>query len=80
MWGWFGGNSAAKKEAPKKAIVDLRDQLGMLQKRERYLEQQISEHEAIARKNINTNKNSMLFPFLLHIFFLSFSTSLRGAG
>lgn len=57
MWGWFGGGAAAKKNGPKKAIIDLREQLDMLTKRERHLEQQIADQDAIARKNISTNKS-----------------------
>lgn len=57
MWGWFGGAGAQKrKDAPKNAILMLRQQLDMLQKRERHLEGQMAEQDAIARKNISTNK------------------------
>lgn len=57
MWGWFGGASAQKrKDAPKNAILVLRQQLDMLQKRERHLENQMAEQDAAARKNINANK------------------------
>lgn len=57
MWGWFGGASAQKrKDAPKNAILMLRQQLDMLQKRERHLETQMAEQEAIARKNVTANK------------------------
>lgn len=61
MWGWFGGSGAAqrRKDAPKKAIIGLREQLDMLQKRERHLEAQIAEADATARKHIATNKNGM---------------------
>ena len=60
MWSWFGGAAAQKrKDMPKEAILNLRRQLDMLQKRERHLESQISEQEAIARKNVNTDKNGM---------------------
>lgn len=57
-WGlnWFGGGTA-KKEAPKKAILGLRSQLEMLNKREKHLENQINEQDALARKHISTNKN-----------------------
>lgn len=56
-WGsWFGGGSAAKKDAPKKAILQLRSQLEMLSKREKHLQNQMDEQDAIARKNVNTNK------------------------
>ncbi|GAD93295.1 vacuolar-sorting protein SNF7 [Paecilomyces variotii No. 5] len=59
MWGWFGGQSAQKrKDAPKNAILLLREQLDMLQKREKYLESQMADQEAIARENISKNKNA----------------------
>ncbi|KAJ9297773.1 hypothetical protein DTO271G3_3994 [Paecilomyces variotii] len=59
MWGWFGGQSAQKrKDAPKNAILLLREQLDMLQKREKYLESQMADQEAIARENITKNKNA----------------------
>ncbi|KAI1112658.1 vacuolar-sorting protein SNF7 [Nemania sp. NC0429] len=58
VWGWFGGGAAQKKENPKNAILGLRTQLEMLQKRERHLMNQMDEQDAIARKNINTNKNT----------------------
>lgn len=60
MWGWFGGGAAQKrKDTPKNAIIGLRAQLEMLQKRERHLQTQIDEQDGIARKNVNTNKNGM---------------------
>ncbi|KAI1270174.1 vacuolar-sorting protein SNF7 [Xylariaceae sp. FL1019] len=60
VWGWFGGGGAAqkKKDSPKNAILGLRTQLEMLQKREKHLQTQMDEQEAIARKNVNTNKNA----------------------
>jgi hypothetical protein len=58
MWGWFGGQSAqSRKDTPKNAILGLRSQLEMLQKRERHLQSQMDEQDAIARKSISTNKN-----------------------
>lgn len=54
--GWFGGGAAQKKDATKKAIIDLREQLEMLRKREKHLETQIQQQEEIARKNVNTKK------------------------
>jgi charged multivesicular body protein 4 len=58
VWGWFGGQSAQKrKDTPKNAILGLRSQLEMLQKREKHLENQMAEQDAIARKNVSTNKN-----------------------
>jgi charged multivesicular body protein 4A/B len=62
VWGWFGGAAAQKrKDSPKNAILGLRSQLEMLQKRQNHLEKQMEEQDAIARKNVNTNKNGMLF-------------------
>lgn len=62
MWSWFGGASAAqkRKDAPKNAILQLREQLDMLQKREKHLENQMAEQDAVARKNVSSNKNGML--------------------
>lgn len=61
MWGWFGGQGAQKrKDSPKNAILGLRSQLDMLQKREKHLQNQIDEQEAIARKNVNSNKSAAL--------------------
>ncbi len=57
MWGWFGGSGAQKRrDAPKDAILGLRQQLDMLQKRERHLENQMAEQDALARKNVTVNK------------------------
>lgn len=59
-WGWnnlFGGSAAAKKDAPKNAILRLRGTLDMLSKREKHLQNQMEEQDAIARKNISANKN-----------------------
>jgi charged multivesicular body protein 4 len=58
MWSWFGGAATQKrKDAPKNAILGLRAQLEMLQKREKYLEVQIAEQDAAARKFVSTNKS-----------------------
>ncbi|KAI9900441.1 hypothetical protein N3K66_004703 [Trichothecium roseum] len=60
MWGWFGGSGAAqkRKDAPKNAILGLRSQLDMLQKREKHLQNQIDEQDGLARKHVSTNKNA----------------------
>ena len=62
MWGtWFGGSGTQKrKDAPKKAILDLRQQLDMLQKREKHLENQMAEQEKIAKANVSSNKTGKL--------------------
>lgn len=54
--GWFGGGQA-KKEAPKKAILQLRGQLEMLNKREKHLQNQMEEQDTLARKYVSTNKS-----------------------
>lgn len=65
MWSWFGGAAAQKrKDAPKNAILLLREQLDMLQKRERHLETQMEEQEAVARKHVSGNKNGTDDPTL----------------
>jgi len=59
VWGWFGGQSSqSRKDTPKNAILGLRSQLEMLQKREKHLQNQMDEQDAIARKNVSTNKNA----------------------
>jgi hypothetical protein len=77
VWGWFGGQSAqSRKDSPKNAILGLRAQLEMLQKRERHLQNQMDEQDAIARKNVSTNKNGMwrqvfgIATMILPIYFL----------
>ena len=60
MWStsWFGGqgNAQNRRDAPKKAILDLRQQLDMLQKRERHLMNQMDKQDEVARENVSTNK------------------------
>jgi len=59
VWGWFGGQSAQKgKDAPKNAILGLRSQLEMLQKREKHLQNQMDEQDKIARANVSSNKTA----------------------
>lgn len=57
--GWFAGGSAqAKKNAPKNAILGLRSQLDMLQKREKHLRNQMDEQDALARKYLGQNNKN----------------------
>lgn len=57
MWNYlFGGNKQQKKELPKKAIVELREHIQMLNKKRTHLELQISDQDLLARKYIATNK------------------------
>ncbi|OQN95654.1 hypothetical protein B0A48_18178 [Cryoendolithus antarcticus] len=52
----WGGNAAKKKDTTKNAILGLRSTLDMLSKREKHLQNQMDEQDAIARKNVSTNK------------------------
>ncbi|ROV95730.1 hypothetical protein VMCG_07620 [Cytospora schulzeri] len=58
--GWFGGSAATQKQknAPKNAILGLRSQLDMLQKRERHLQNQMDEQDGLARKYVTTNNKN----------------------
>lgn len=57
MWNYlFGGNKQQKKELPKKAIVELREHIQMLNKKRTHLELQISDQDQLARKHLATNK------------------------
>lgn len=59
MWNYlFGGNAQQKKDRPKKAIVQLREQIQILNKKRSHLELQAEDQDAIARKNITTNKTA----------------------
>lgn len=53
----FGGNKQQKKELPKKAIIELREHIQMLNKKKSHLELQISDQDSLARKYISSNKN-----------------------
>ncbi|CAI8499675.1 Vacuolar-sorting protein SNF7 [Pichia kudriavzevii] len=57
MWNYLFGGAKQKKELPKKAIVDLREHINTLNKKSSYLESQIQDQEALARKYVTTNKN-----------------------
>jgi len=63
LGGWFGGGAAKKKDTPKNAILGLRSQLEMLSKREKHLQSQIDDQDALARKHVSTNKNGMSIVF-----------------
>ncbi|KAJ2975487.1 hypothetical protein NQ176_g5492 [Zarea fungicola] len=59
MWSWFGGGSSQnRKDSPKNAILGLRSQLDMLQKRQTHLENQIADQDAAARKQVAANNTS----------------------
>jgi len=62
LFSYFGGGGAARKpNQSKEAIVKLRQQLEMLKKREIHTEKQMLEQDAIARKNITTNKTGQSY-------------------
>ncbi|KAF2799793.1 Snf7-domain-containing protein [Melanomma pulvis-pyrius CBS 109.77] len=56
--GWLGGGTQKSKDAPKKAILQLRGQLEMLNKREKHLQNQMDEQDNLARKHVASNKNA----------------------
>lgn len=57
MWSYlFGGKQQQKKELPKKAIVELREHIQMLNKKKTHLELQVQDQDTLARKHITTNK------------------------
>lgn len=59
MWNWFGGAGAQKrKDGPKNAILLLRQQLDMLQKRERHLQSQMTDQDALAKKHLANNNRT----------------------
>lgn len=61
-WGWgtlFGGSAKSQKDTTKNAILGLRGNADMLAKRERHLQNLMEEQDAIARKNVSTNKTGM---------------------
>lgn len=69
-WGWGslfggggggGGGGKGSKDTIKNAILKLRSQQEMLEKRERHLQNQMAEQDNIARKNVSTNKTCKYF-------------------
>jgi charged multivesicular body protein 4 len=64
-WGFgslWGGNAAKKKDSTKNAILGLRSTLEMLSKREKHLQNQMDEQDAIARKHVSSNKSRKYLP------------------
>ncbi|GMM27721.1 ESCRT-III subunit protein [Martiniozyma asiatica (nom. inval.)] len=59
MWNYLFGNTQQKKEAPKKAIVDLREHIATLNKKTSYLEKQIEEQQNSAKKYVAMKKPAM---------------------
>lgn len=56
------------KNAPKDAIVNLRDTLQMLEKRENHLQNKIDAEQKTARANATTNKRGMKCISFFHLF------------
>jgi charged multivesicular body protein 4 len=56
MWNYFFGSGSGKKDLAKTSIVNLRSHIEMLTKREKHLQAQIEEQDALARKHVTTNK------------------------
>jgi hypothetical protein len=55
IWGWFGVANK-EKNSPRNAILALREQLELLQKRKAHLQRQMDEQHALARQNVSSNK------------------------
>jgi charged multivesicular body protein 4A/B len=68
MWSTlFGGGAAVnkkKQDEAKNAIVKLREQVNMLEKKEAHLQKQIDDLTATAKRNVTTNKKGV-FSLLL---------------
>lgn len=60
MWNYlFGGNKQQKRELPKKAIVELREHIQMLNKKRTHLEQQINDQDTLARKYVSSKQSAL---------------------
>ncbi|OLL23500.1 Vacuolar-sorting protein snf7 [Neolecta irregularis DAH-3] len=69
---WFGG-SKRRKDAPKEAIVQLREQISLLEKRENHLRRQIDTQLDIAKANAhNKDKKGISFEICALFLFLNF--------
>ena len=55
---YFGGRKDAK-QSTREAIVGLRQQLQMIEKKEEYTMKRIEEEQRKARANVTTNRNGM---------------------
>jgi hypothetical protein len=58
--GWFGGGRNDHKESARNAIVELRSQLLMLEKREDHIQKQIDEETRKAKANATSNQRCKL--------------------
>ncbi|CDR47331.1 CYFA0S31e00452g1_1 [Cyberlindnera fabianii] len=56
MWSYLFGGNQKDKDAPKKAIVGLREQINMLTKKQNHLYTQVDAFDEQARKFISTDK------------------------
>lgn len=83
MWSTlFGGGAAAnkkKQDEAKNAIVKLREQVNMLEKKEAHLQKQIDDLTATAKRNVTTNKKGV-FPIEASYFLLFPAIWLHGHG
>ncbi|KAJ2704209.1 ESCRT-III subunit protein snf7 [Coemansia sp. IMI 203386] len=56
----FFGGSKATKATPKEAVVSLRENIAMLEKREAHLQSKMDNEEQVARANVTKNKRVAL--------------------
>ncbi|AMD21781.1 HFL075Cp [Eremothecium sinecaudum] len=60
MWSYiFGGRGKQKKELPKKAILDLREHIQLLSKKQSHLQTQIATQEQSARQFLSKGNKTM---------------------
>lgn len=59
MWGYLFGSQAKKGEAPKRAIVDLREHIATLNKKQTYLEKQVEEQRNTAKRYVAAGKTAL---------------------
>lgn len=56
---WFGKSKKKTAEAPKDSILQMRNTLEMLEKKEKHLDTKIAQEVATARAQATTNKQGI---------------------
>lgn len=57
---WFGKSKKKTAEAPKDSILQMRNTLEMLEKKEKHLDTKIAQEVATARAQATTNKQGII--------------------
>ncbi len=63
---WFGKSKKKTAEAPKDSILQMRNTLEMLEKKEKHLDSKIATEIATARANATGNKQGTYIMIILH--------------